>query len=447
MGMLFAIASRNLIQARRRTMFLTAALGLTTMLLVLLTSLSEGLSATMIRAATTLSSGHVNVAGFFKATASDAAPIINDTDKLRALVAELTPGVDYIVDRHRGWARIVSETGSLQSGLTGIDITAEPRFAETLQLAPESEYVTGGADVVKGDLSKLAEPNTALIFAGQARRLGVTVGDALTITIETLSGQRNTTEVRVVAIGKDLGMLSNFSVFVPKKLIWDLYQLEPSTSGAVMVYLKDIERANEVMAELHEKLAARGFAVMEHEPTSFFMKFEKVSGEDWRGQKLDLTIWKDEVSFLTWALNTVNGISFFLITILMIIIAMGIMNSMFISVRERTREIGTLRAIGMGKGAVLGLFMMEAVLLGLFATSLGGGVGAAIALAVDAAHIHIPVEAVQSILMSDTLHLVVTVKSLVTAIVIFTVVTALSALWPALKAARLAPVTAIQATL
>lgn len=443
MAMYLTIAGRNLLQAKRRTFFLTAALGIVTMLLVLLLSLAQGLTETMITSATTLSAGHINVAGFYKSTASDANPIITGTDEIKKIVLENTPGLDYVVDRHRGWARVISETSSLQAGLTGIDIATEPRFAKTLQLAPESEYKEGGREEVLGDLSRLAEPGSAMIFSAQAKRLGVTVGDQLTVMIELLNGTRNTGEVTIVAVAKDVGMMSNWSVFLPKVTILDLYRIQPDTSGAVMVYLKDIEQSEKVMGELRGVFEAKGYKLMDHEPQPFWAKFEKVAGEDWLGQKLDLTLWSDEVSFLQWVLTAVNTISFFLIMVLLIIIVIGIMNSMYISVRERTREIGTVRAIGMSKKAVLWMFLLEALMLGLFATTLGGLAGAGIAAAVDAAQIVIPHEAVQAILMSDKLHLSVSAGQVVAAVVVFTLVTALSALWPSLRAARLQPVEAI----
>jgi len=444
MGMIFGIASRNLVEAKRRSLFLGLALGLVTMLLVLLLSLSQGLSETMIHSATTLASGHVNVSGFFKASAGDAAPIITDRDTLRKIVLENTPGLDYVIDRHRGWARVVSETSSLQAGLTGVELASDVQLSKTLRVAPQKDYVEGGADTVTGDITKLSTPGTALIFAAQAKRLGVDVGDNLTITVETLAGLRNTAEVTVIAVAKDIGMMSAWSVFVNRDTILELYRLKPDTTGAVMIYLKDIEQAPTVMTHLRQVFGEKGYAIMDPEPIPFYMKFQKVSGEDWLGQKLDFTIWRDEVSFLTWVLTAVDSVSFFLISVLLVIIVVGITNSMYISVRERTREIGTVRAIGMGKGSVLMMFMTEAILLGLISTGAGALMGALIAAIVDAAHIYIPIEAVQAVLMSDTVHLVVRPGQLLAAVLTFTTVTAIAALWPALRAARLQPVTAMQ---
>jgi putative ABC transport system permease protein len=135
-----------------------------------------------------------------------------------------------------------------------------------------------------------------------------------------------------------------------------------------------------------------------------------------------------------------------LIAILLVIIVIGIMNSMWMSVRERTQEIGTLRAIGMSRGRVLGMFMAEALLLGLGATTIGALIGAAIALTLDAMAIRVPVDAVKAILMSETLHMAVAPPQLVTAVLVFTTITVLAALIPAMRAARMQPVTAIQST-
>ena len=91
------------------------------------------------------------------------------------------------------------------------------------------------------------------------------------------------------------------------------------------------------------------------------------------GQRLDLTNWHDEVSFVAWTVDLMSALSFFLGAVLLQVIGVGIMIVMWISIRERTREIGTLRAIGMQRTSVLLMFLTEGFLLGLLAT-LGGAV-------------------------------------------------------------------------
>jgi len=444
MGTFVHIAVRNLVQARRRTFFLALALSLVTMLLVLLLALSEGLSDTMIRSATTLASGHVNVAGFFKAKPSDANPIVTHKSKVRALVEENVEGVDFVIDRTRGWARVISDTSSLNAGLTGIDAAEEQRLFDTLQLAKESEYVEGGREQVFGDPRGLAKKDGALIFAAQAERLEVKVGDHVTVSVETMKGVRNTAEFEIVAIAQDIGMMSNWSVFTSKEGLLDLYRLDKDVTGAIQIYLEDPEQSTPVMERLREVLDKEGYKLMEHDARPFWGKFDVVSGEDWTGQRLDLTIWSDEVSYLSWILTAVDSISFILVFILVVIIAVGIMNSMWMSVRERTTEVGTLRAIGMSRRRVLLMFLLEALILGFFATALGGVAGWLIAGAIDAAGLTVDVQAVRAILMSDTLHLVVVPSQVALAVLVFTALAGLSALWPAYRASRMQPVTAIQ---
>jgi ABC-type lipoprotein release transport system permease subunit len=130
--------------------------------------------------------------------------------------------------------------------------------------------------------------------------------------------------------------------------------------------------------------------------------------------------------------------------LLAIVIVVGITNTMTIAVRERTREIGTLRAIGMGRGAVLFMFFIEATILGLLASGLGAIIGVAAAAGLDAAAIRIDVEAMRVVLLSDTLHLVPRAIDAVVAVVTLTAVSAAAAIWPAMRASRVSPVTAMQ---
>lgn len=445
MRVLLLIAARNLIQARRRTGLLGTAVALVTMMFVLLLSLSAGIHDNMVKAATNLSAGMVNVAGFYKVTPGSVAPIITHAAEIRKLVEENTPGLDYTLERSRGWGKLVSETGTAQTGVSGIKVEEETRFFETIQLAKETEYKEDGRDTVLGNPRDLSQPDTVLIFASHAKRLGVTVGDTVTIQTETMSGRSNTVDLRVVAVARDMGLLSSFVVYVPNDVVLDLYQLDSDTTGAIWVYLKDIEQAPTVMAHLREVLKDHGYIVMEHQGQPFFFKMEGVSAEDWVGQHMDVTTWDDEVSFLSWVITAFNGLTVFLVLILVLIIAIGVMNALWQAVRERTGEIGTMRAIGLGRWRTLWLFLVEAALLGFGASVLGAVLGAVVATAVDLAHVPITVEAVRAILLSETLHLSVQPGPVASAVLFLTAFTALGAVVPAVWAGFfLTPVKALQ---
>ena len=131
----------------------------------------------------------------------------------------------------------------------------------------------------------------------------------------------------------------------------------------------------------------------------------------------------------------IQSVSFLVLSMLTIIIVIGIMNTTYIAVRERTKEIGTLRAIGLSRSGVLSLFMIESLLLGLFATALGAGAGALLSGVIDAAQVRFDADALRMVLLSDTLHLNPRLGDVVQAVVTFTLITGLSALLPALRAA------------
>ncbi|MEE2902280.1 MAG: FtsX-like permease family protein [Myxococcota bacterium] len=443
MGIYVLIAYRNLVQAKRRTLLLGLALASVTMLLVMLLSWSSGISETMVRSATALSSGHVNVGGFYKSTPSDTAPLVVDVAQVRTAVEKHAKNVDYIITRQRGWARLVSDSGSIQTGIGGIDIRADRRFLEVVQLSAESEYLDDGRRQIIGNIDDLAKDNRVLLFVKQAKQLGVQVGDQLTVTIETLTGQTNSVDVTVAAVAQDVGLLSGWNIYMSETSVRKIYDLSDTAAGVIMVYLKDISEANQAMKTIGLGLEKDGYKVMEHDPNPFWAKFDTVIAEDWVGQKLDLTTWRDEVNFLTWILRAIDSVSFLLISILVVIISIGIMNAMWISVRERTNEIGTVRALGMAKNRVLTLFMTEALLLGFASTLLGATLGAILSLAIDALQLVVPSRAVQIMLMSDTLHFSVSISTVIGSTIAFTVIVGLAAIWPAYRASQLQPVTAI----
>jgi putative ABC transport system permease protein len=423
------IAARSLAQHTKRNLFLGAAIAMVTALLVLMGALTDGIRSSMLESATTLMTGHVNVGGFYKVTSGMAAPLVNDWQRVLEEAKKHVPELDFATVRVRGYAKVVGDTASMDMVLGGIDVAREPGFRRVVQ-------------VKEGSLDDLATPGTILIFEEQAKRLGVKVGDALTLAAPTSRGMNNTADVRIAAVARSVGILSSFSAFLPAETLRKLYLLNDATTGAIHLYLKTPAAAGRVAARLRFALAQAGWRVMDADPQPYWQKFQRVASEDWTGQKLDVTTWEDELSFLNWILKGMNGLTYLLVTILMVIVVVGIMNTLWIAIRERTREIGTLRAIGMQRRKVLWLFVLEAGLLGLLGTVAGAALGALVALAVNAAHFAVP-SSVQMFLMQRSLTLSVQPGAVLADVLLLSGVTTVFALFPALRAARLRPVTAM----
>ncbi len=111
--------------------------------------------------------------------------------------------------------------------------------------------------------------------------------------------------------------------------------------------------------------------------------------------------------------------------------AIGILTIMWISVNERTTEIGLAKAIGAGSGQILGLFLLEASLLSLIGGVLGVGIGMGIARIVRLLVPGLPVQT--------------PVPYVLAALAVSLVVGLASGALPARRAARLSPVEALRA--
>jgi len=268
------------------------------------------------------------------------------------------------------------------------------------------------------------------------------VGDKLTYIAQTPRGSQNTMDVTVAAIAQNVGMLSGWNTYVSDKALRQLYSINDQTTGAVQVYLKNLEDVPAVQKKLREAFAREGWAVMDNNPTPFWMKFDTANRESWTGQKLDITTWEDEAAFVKWSAMLFSMASLIVIAILLVIIGVGIMNVMWISIRERTREIGTLRAVGMQRTRVLMMFLVEGFLLGVFGTVLGVAVGLGSAGLINTVHIGLP-QAWQMVLLADHLFILPTVGWCVFAVLFTTAAITSISLIPSYLASRLKPVTAM----
>jgi putative ABC transport system permease protein len=426
---LFLIAFRNLLQHSKRTWLLGGAIAGVTALLTILLGLSAGMHATMLKSATTLSTGHINVAGFYKVTAGQSAPVITQYRRLVEIARKAVPDLESVSPRGRGWAKLVSDSGSMQVAIGGLDILQEPRFREVVE-------------VTQGDLLKLAEPGNALLFQEQAKKLNVKVGDSLVLSSETARGVNNTLDVKVAAIAKDLGILSAWNIFLADDSVRALTQLNPESTGALHIHLRDLSRIPQDMDALRKAFEQAGYTLMDREAKPFWEKFQSVNREDWTGQKLDLTTWEEEMSFFKWTTGAIDGLMYVLTTVLLTIIGIGIMNSMWIAIRERTREIGTLRAIGMHRSRVLAMFVIEAFTLGAIGTAAGALLGLAVVFLLNAADLTVP-EGARMFLMSSDLRLLPRPGQILGGMAVITACTTLISVFPSIHAARMRPVTAM----
>ena len=231
------------------------------------------------------------------------------------------------------------------------------------------------------------------------------------------------------------------SVFWPTiDVLWVANQLTAPTSAVPCRNFSTVIAGS--IAAGKKALSDAGYTVMDRASKAFWMKMQEVNREGWTGQKLDITTWEDEISYITWALTAIDGLGYVLTTVLLVIIAVGIMNSLWIAIRERTREIGTLRAIGMRRRGVMAMFVLEAFFLGAMGTAVGAGLGCLGALAMNALNLPVP-EGAQFFTMSTHLRFALEPARVAGGAAFITLCCTLVSLMPSYKAAKMRPVTAI----
>ncbi|MDQ3930930.1 MAG: ABC transporter permease [Chloroflexota bacterium] len=125
----------------------------------------------------------------------------------------------------------------------------------------------------------------------------------------------------------------------------------------------------------------------------------------------------------------------------LLVASIGIANTMIMSIYERTREIGTLKAIGSSNGDVLRIFMVEAGLIGLFGGIVGVISGWLLGLALN----RIILDFMKSEQIPiDAPFFVVTWELVGGALVFAALVGIVAGLYPAFRAARLDPLAALR---
>ena len=131
-------------------------------------------------------------------------------------------------------------------------------------------------------------------------------------------------------------------------------------------------------------------------------------------------------------INQMLAVLYGLLGLSIAIAILGIVNTLVLSVSERTREIGLMRAVGLGKAQLAGEIITESVLTSLYGTVLGGATGVVLAAAL------------KEVLKDQGLTtLSIPWGQMVGMLVLSVVVGVIAALWPALRASRIPVLDAI----
>lgn len=218
----------------------------------------------------------------------------------------------------------------------------------------ENEVVSYGDSIAEGENLRSTSSNSILIGESLARELGVAPGEQVRLIVKT-EGSNRSTGKRVVA-----GLYTAQSEEVEKRQVY-----LPITSAQKLVGKNVVGR---LAIELKNRSSTDRVA-------RDLRKDEGITS-----LSLGIRTWKQLSSFYKM-LNSFFGLIFgFLVVVVSVLVFFIILQVLTMSFLERTREVGTIRALGTRSGEVFRMFVSESFLLGLTGAIIGLAFGILLAL-------------------------------------------------------------------
>lgn len=353
--MIFKMAFRNIFRHKRRTIIsiLTIAVGIG--FYIMTDSILSGIDRLLIEAVVNFSDSPIVIYS-------------QEYDKNRR---------GYPLDK--GITNYV-EIENILSSIRGIEgITYRTSFIGEVIFGERSKYIVGTViDTTKDEsvfeIKKYISGNylrnvgEVLIGKELARKMNVSIGDYITISVRTVGGMYNALDFRIVGLVESPNSVLN-------------------ENGVIISY----ESANELLKLNNTKTSAHiKVRWIKGENTDGYLERVEEIANRIRNELKDYAIYtvsdlyKDFLLFIEQ-----RRIISYIITLLVLLIAgVGITNNVLMSVYERIKEIGVLMSMGLSPNAVRRLFILEGMFIGI----LGGIAGMVLGTLLDMFVIYVGID-------------------------------------------------------
>ena len=276
---------------------------------------------------------------------------------------------------------------------TGPGETASPDSPTmVVGIAPAAFTRSVAIDTVAGSLNALADGQVA-VKNDTATERGWSLGDQMTFTT-----QAGTTTARIGAI-VDTQLIGS-PIIASDELLAQVVEPAQTTIEDLLVTAAPATTSAELRADLVDVAAP-------------YVVLSVLDSEDFAAALAD-------------QVNQILVILYALLGLSIIIAVLGIVNTLALSVIERTREIGLMRAVGLGRLQLAGIITIESVLTAVFGTVVGVGIGVAVAAVLPTVFTGFGLTT-----------LAIPWARLAAMVALAAAVGVLAALWPASRAARL----------
>ncbi len=276
----------------------------------------------------------------------DSAKIIAEANRLHGA---LTPGAAGVKGRlASGKAQAEADVFALK-----VETDASAREAAGQGLAFQS-----------GDLAAVsADKHGVILTEALANRLGAGIGSTVLYSYvpryETDPVERELTVRGIVATP---ALFGESTAFAHEDLFYDTFFWSIPREAAIAPVRSPLFKALLPEWELLERSPNTDAATK---------KALRLNRESWKGARVDVQTMYETASAVVDFQRGLDLVSLVAVLVLFGVILIGVVNTMRMSIRERTREIGTTRAIGMQRGDVRSVFVLEIVFLAVVACAAG----------------------------------------------------------------------------
>jgi len=401
---LIKMAFRDLGRNRRRSLLSALALGIGLALLLLMASVIAGEARGSLQSSIKLQSGNLQVRSkTFDENKTSLAwtDLVENPDKIAGQIASLPP-VQVATPRLYASGIVTAGDNSLGVRVVGID-------------PPSTANAPIQAGMVSGEFLKADDTTGILIGQPLAEKLALKTGDTTNLLVNTSNG--DVTQQPFIIRGiytTHTPAYDQSTVFMPLAKAQAITQTQDHAS-IIFVLVKNIDQTNAVAAALQSSQ----YQILTYlQMNELLVQFEQLS-------QVYMSV---------------------LYLIILAITATVIVNTLIMSVFERTREIGILSAIGMKSSSIMAMFFAESGMLGLGGIVMGLAIGGLMVAYFTKFGFYIGniSAGVSGITLGDHIYAFLTPTDVITLTIAALIVTMLAAIYPAVLAARMEPVDALR---
>jgi len=333
--------------------------------IILVGSLADGIMDSFINQQAGMISGHVVVKGYRYSSGDSLVSWMEEGDPIVEESAEFFGDDGRINLRSTTMGTFINGSEARQQMVMGIDPQMEDDLKELLILE-EGTFLS--------DNNK-----SGILISGQiAEELRLKTGDSVLFKTRTLEGVNNVGDLVIQGIiSDDLGTISSMASFVHRSYLNEVLGISENDYTELHIFLEDNNETDAVTGEFWNYLNKKNTALIER-PENRQQRQEilaRLTTRDWAGIRYQLSSLEEMFPFVYVIGIFLNGTAVLIMIILMGIILVGISNTLRMMIFERKKEIGTMRALGMQRRAVVKSFILEMQIIALIGVILGAAAG------------------------------------------------------------------------